>query len=226
MKASRQRVAIVLTFLTLLIVLNINSYQIAKYNEVNYETSINSTAKVMSSNKNIKETSKKEEKIDKIVEKEDKEEVVEVPEVENIVVEAEEPIVYDGMTLTQLGEKLERSMNSTLDGQGYNFASYAISLGMDPYLALAIVLEETGCTWGCSYLVNACNNIGGQKGYGCGDYAAFESLDAGIRAFLDNVYYNYYAIGLTTAELMNPKYAENPAWSSNVNAYITKIRNA
>lgn len=134
-------------------------------------------------------------------------------------------IVFDGLTLEELGEKLEKFMTSTLDGYGYKFASYAISLGLDPYLCLAIVLEETGCTWGCSGLVNSCNNIGGQKGSGCGEYQRFSSIDAGIEGFLNNIYKNYYLYGLTTADTMNPKYAENPLWARNVNAYISKIKN-
>ena len=60
-------------------------------------------------------------------------------------------IVYDGMTLKELGEKLDRSMGSSLDGYGEYFASYALEKGVDPYLALGIVLLETGCKWGCSY---------------------------------------------------------------------------
>lgn len=134
-------------------------------------------------------------------------------------------IVFDGLTLEQLGEKLEKFMTSTLDGYGYKFASYAISLGLDPYLCLAIVLEETGCTWGCSGLVNSCNNIGGQKGSGCGEYQRFSSIEFGIEGFLNNIYKNYYLYGLTTADTMNPKYAENPLWARNVNAYISKIKN-
>ena len=59
-------------------------------------------------------------------------------------------IVYDGMTLKELGEKLDRSMGSSLDGYGEYFASYALEKGVDPYLALGIVLLETGCKWGCS----------------------------------------------------------------------------
>lgn len=137
--------------------------------------------------------------------------------------------VWDGLTRQELIDKLNRSLNSTLAGQGEVFADYCIEHGMDPYLALAIVLQETGCRWSCSYLVNACNNIGGQKGSpGCdgGEYRAFNSLDEGIRGFLDNLYYNYYAYGLTTAESINPKYAESSSWAYNVNAYIDRIRAA
>ena len=146
-----------------------------------------------------------------------------VNKIENVTIT--EPIVYDNMTLDELAAKLERSLNSDLKGYGYTFASYSTKLGIDPYLALAIVLEETGCRWNCSYLVKECNNIGGQKGSGCGAYKSYPTLEEGIYVFLNNIYNNYYAYGLTTAETMNPKYAENPAWASNVNAYIAKIKN-
>ena len=137
--------------------------------------------------------------------------------------------VWDGLTRQELIDKLNRSLNSTISGQGEVFADYCIEHNMDPYLAVAIVLQETGCRWSCSYLVNACYNVGGQKGApGCdgGEYKAFSSLDEGIRGFLDNLYYNYYAYGLTTAESINPKYAESSAWAYNVNAYIERIKAA
>jgi len=142
------------------------------------------------------------------------------------VTEEVREVVYEDMTLDELAEKLERSMYDDLSSHGYYFASYAIELGIDPYLALAIVSEETGCRWNCSYLVKTCHNIGGMKGSGCGSYSYFDSLDEGIKAFLDNLKINYYDYGLTTAEEINPKYAENPLWASNVNAYIERIRNA
>ena len=45
-------------------------------------------------------------------------------------------------------------------------------------LAVAISLHETGCKWTCSTLVTKCNNIGGQKGSGCGNggYARFKNF--------------------------------------------------
>ena len=136
-------------------------------------------------------------------------------------------IVYDGLTLDELANKLERSLNSTLSGQGYFFASYSVELGLDPYLALAITLHETGCKWNCSTLVRQCYNVGGMKGSpGCngGSYKAFNSLSEGIKAYLDNLYYNYYSIGLTTPETMGPKYAASTTWASQVNNYINEIR--
>lgn len=140
-----------------------------------------------------------------------------------VVVEPE--IVYDGLTMEELASKLDRTLASTLAGKGYLYASYCLEKGVDPYLAVAISMEETGCAWGCSNLVVSCNNVGGMKGSGCGSYSAFSTIDDGIMAFIDNIANNYVAYGLTNAELMNPKYAENPLWASNVNAYIEKIRN-
>ena len=134
-------------------------------------------------------------------------------------------IVYDGLTMEELASKLERSMKNELSGKGLLYASYSLEKGVDPYLALAISLEETGCNWNCSSLVKTCNNVGGMKGSGCGSYGAWPTLDDGIRAFIDNIYKNYVAYGLTTADTMNPKYAENPAWSTNVNRYISSIQN-
>lgn len=134
-------------------------------------------------------------------------------------------VVYEGMTLEELASKIDRSLKNELSGKGYLYASYSLEKGVDPYLAVAISLEETGCNWNCSHLVKACNNVGGMKGSGCGSYGYFASLDDGIRSFIDNISRNYVAYGLTTAETMNPKYAENPAWASNVNNYITRIRN-
>lgn len=137
-------------------------------------------------------------------------------------------IVYDGMTLDELAAKLDRFLASDLAGKGYLYASHSLEIGIDPYLAVAISMHETGCTWGCSKLVKECNNVGGQKGTpSCngGSYKAYNTLDEGIIGFLDNIYYNYYRYGLTTAEEMNPKYAADTNWSKNVNKYIEKIKN-
>lgn len=132
-------------------------------------------------------------------------------------------IVFDNMTMDELAAKLEKSMNSSLKGKGYLFASYSIKLGLDPYLALAITLQETGCAYNCSALVKTNNNIGGLKGSN-GKYMAFSSLDEGIKSYLNIVYKRYYSKGLTTPELMNPVYAESTTWASKVNNYIKYIK--
>lgn len=136
--------------------------------------------------------------------------------------------VYNNMTMKELEKKLNKSLNSTLSNTGNLFAKYSIKYGVDPYLAVAIALHETGCKWECSTLVKQCNNVGGQKGSpGCGGgaYQSFSTLEEGIHGFIYNIYNNYYKHGLNTPELMNRKYAASTTWSTKVNSYITSIKN-
>lgn len=142
------------------------------------------------------------------------------------ITEPERIIVYDNMTMEELSDKLNKILSSDLSGMGSTFANYAIELGVDPYLAVAIAMHETGCTWGCSYLARECNNVGGQKGTGCGEYQAYDTIDAGIYGFILNIKNKYVDFGLLTAEEMNPKYAEDPMWAGKVNKYIEKIKNS
>ena len=141
-------------------------------------------------------------------------------------VEEEQPvIVYDNLTYDELVAKLNNNLNDDLAGKGDIIASKSLELGVDPYMVTAIMLQETGCKWTCSDLVKACNNVGGQKGYGCGSYSYFNTLDEGIEAMITNLYNNYYTKGLTTPETINTVYAESQSWSYNVNRYIEEIRN-
>lgn len=135
-------------------------------------------------------------------------------------------IVYEGMTLNELSAQLNKSLNSTISNKGELIASYSLEVGVDPVLATAIILHETGCEWECSYLVKKCNNVGGVKGSpGCnGSYKRYSTLDEGIKQFIDNLYNNYYAYGLDSPEKMNKKYAQSTTWSSKVNSYISSIK--
>ena len=136
-------------------------------------------------------------------------------------------IVYDGMTMSELTEKFNRSLKSTIAGKGDVFASYSLERGVDPYLAVSIMLLETGCNWSCSSLMRRCNNVGGQKGSpSCdgGSYKSYPSLDEGIKGFIDNIADNYYAYGLTTPEAMNKKYAASNMWAIKVNNYISSVK--
>lgn len=137
-------------------------------------------------------------------------------------------IVYDGMTMDELAEKLEKNLKSTIKGYGKVFAEYSIKYEVDPYLSLAIVLHETGCNSGkCSTLASKCNNIGGMKGYpGCGggSYKKFDTLEKGIEAFYKNLSKNYYKKGLTTPETIGKKYAESKSWPERIHYYINKIK--
>ncbi len=152
-----------------------------------------------------------------------------VPVVSTPSYKPEPVIIYDGLTEEQLTDKLNRSLKSTLSNTGFIFAKYTKDTGIDPYLAVAIVLHETGCKWNCSELVNQCNNVGGVKGgptCNGGSYKAYPSLEEGIYAYLDNLYYNYYEKGLKTPEQINPYYAESTVWASAVNNYIFEIKNS
>lgn len=149
--------------------------------------------------------------------------MLESEEVKEEIIE-ENPIVYDGKTLEELTQTINNSLNSTISNKGYLIASYSLEKGVDPYMATAIMLHETGCKWNCSRLVRECNNVGGQKGKGCGSYSYFNSLDEGIKAFIDNLERNYISYGLTTPEQINPKYAEDRTWYKKVNKYIEEIK--
>lgn len=148
------------------------------------------------------------------------------------VVEPPRIEVYDSLTIEELSAKFDRLLGTSyLQGKGYLISSYSLTKGVDPYVALAIILHETGCggTNSCSRLVIACNNVGGQKGSpGCngGAYKAFPTLDEGIIGFINNLYKNYYGVGLVTIDTIAPKYAESPTWASKIHWYVEKIRNS
>lgn len=161
------------------------------------------------------------------------EKVEEVPmEVASQAIEPELPAparveVYDNLTIEELSDKLNRNLNSSIAGYGNMIATYALQLGVDPYIATAIMLHETGCNWKCSNLVVSCNNVGGQKGSpGCGggSYKSYPTLEDGIIGFLNNLYNNYYAKGLNTVEAIGPKYAQSNTWIPKIYSYIEKIR--
>ena len=155
------------------------------------------------------------------------EELEDVKTYEEVSTVPVDPIVYDGLTMGELADKLNRSLKSTISGKGYLIASYSLQLGIDPYMATAIILHETGCNGTCSSLVRECNNVGGQKGgpsCGGGAYKAYATLDEGIMGYLDNLYRNYYSHGLTSPETIGPKYAASTTWASQVNNYIALIR--
>ena len=144
-------------------------------------------------------------------------------EKESLEVEVvENPIVYEGLTLEELGLKIDNVLNSTLEGYGTTIASLALDKGVDPVVAASIILVETGCNWTCSSLVRNANNVGGMKASG-GRYATFATLEDGLEAFINNLSKNYYAKGLTTPEEINTKYATNPNWHNDVYYYVEAI---
>lgn len=143
--------------------------------------------------------------------------------ISNIAINIERIEVFDGLTIEELSAKLNRSLKGVLANQGYFIATKSIALGINPYMAVAIMLHETGCNYSCSSLARINYNVGGMKGQS-GKYQKFSSIEAGINAFLNNLYKNYYKRGLTTPETIGPKYAASSTWASKINSYMKKIR--
>ncbi len=159
----------------------------------------------------------------------EEEEVTDFPYTIAPTFEDDGSIIYDGLTLTELTDKLNRSLNGYLTNTGYFFAKNTKDTGMNPYLSVSIVLLETGCKWTCSSLTVKCNNIGGLKGgKSCNgsSYSMYETLDEGISGYLGIIYNNYYLKGMDTPEKMARTYAASPEWANKVNRYIDEIKNA
>lgn len=135
--------------------------------------------------------------------------------------------VYEGMTLEEVASQLEKTLKNELSGKGIVIASKSIELGVDPFVAAAVMMHETGCGQAqCSSLARNCYNFGGQKGKGCGAYKRYNSIDEGLEGIIYNLYKNYYAMGLNTVETIGPKYAESTTWAQKVNWYVNKMKNA
>lgn len=130
--------------------------------------------------------------------------------------------VYQGMTMEELGAKLNRSLGGILAGHGNTIAEHSLKVGADPYVVTAIMMHETGN--GTSGIANRCYNFGGQKGSGCGAWKRYNSVDEGLTGMIDNLYNNYYAHGLTTVEAIGSRYAESGTWPSMIHMYIERIK--
>ena len=138
--------------------------------------------------------------------------------------------VYEGKTIEELAEKLNRKLgNDIIAGKGMLIASECINKGVDPYVATSIILHETGCKTKCSNLARYCYNFGGQKGKpSCngGSFKKFDTIDAGLVGMINNLYKNYYAMGLNTVETIAPKYCEGNTWAGKINWFVNSIRNS
>ena len=174
---------------------------------------------------------KKEDNEIKIVFDTNDEELLETDYVDNGIypfsnppaIEDDGSIIFDGMTVTELTDKLNRNLKGYVTNTGYLFANYTRKTGLDPYLAVSIMLLESGCNGTCSNLTVNYNNVGGLKG---STWLHFDTLDEGINTFLDIVYKNYYAQGLRTPETMSCKYNLcSQHWIDSVNNYMRTIKN-
>ena len=135
--------------------------------------------------------------------------------------------VYEGMTLDEVANQLNKSLKNEISGKGMFIASKSIELGVDPFIATAIIMHETGCGQNsCSHIARTCYNFGGQKGSGCGAYQRYGSVEEGLEGMISNLYRNYYARGLTTIESIGPRYAESGEWISKINWYVGRLKSA
>lgn len=142
------------------------------------------------------------------------------------IVQLVEPLYY-GKTKQELIDQINKSLNSDLSNKGEIIVNYSLEYNVDPYLATAIMLHETGCKWECGSLVKKCNNVAGQKGEpSCNgsSYKKYDTLDEGIKGAIYNLYFNYIQKGLTTAEQINIKYAQDQSWHVKINKYINEIK--
>mgnify|MGYP003299153745 CR=1 FL=1 len=76
--------------------------------------------------------------------------------------------------------------NDYIAGKGMLLASQCIEKGVDPYVAVAIMLHETGCKWTCSKLARNYNNVGGIYNSSKREFYSYESQEKGVQALLRN----------------------------------------
>ncbi len=143
------------------------------------------------------------------------------------IAKASQGDILSGQTVEEIAINLNKHLGTDLlMNKGDLIAGYCISIGVDPYLATAVMLHETGCKSKCSALVRKCNNVAGQKGApSCnGSYKGYSTIDEGIKGAINNLHKNYYSRGLTTVELIGPRYAESSSWVSKINSYINMLK--
>lgn len=130
-------------------------------------------------------------------------------------------LTYEGKSVSEIGEILNRTFGGVLAGTGETFARLCLEKGMDPYLLAAISAHETGN--GTSSAARNKYNFGGLM---CSSgLCRYSSVDEGLVSYVNVVYNNYYSKGLTTAEAMNKKYAASSSWSAKVNSWYNTIKN-
>lgn len=130
--------------------------------------------------------------------------------------------VYEGKTREEVINQLNKSLGGVLSGKANIIVDKALSLGVDPYVAAAIMVHESAN--GNSRIARNCNNFGGQKGAGCGGWKSYPSVQAGIEGMIQNMYNNYYSKGLNTIDKMASRYAESPAWPAKIHSFVNKLK--
>src|SRR5574344_2306341 len=154
-------------------------------------------------------------------------------------------VTYLDPNSSQMGKKESIADTARVSGRMYdgieyrgyaqtiveNLASYAgvpvwngLQYGVDPYVAVAISLLETGCKWNCTV---SHNNVGGNMVCYNGKcyIRSFNTIEEGITYHISNLYNGFYAKGITEVTQIGRSYAASPTWSQRVYGYIEEIRN-
>ena len=150
----------------------------------------------------------------------------EYKEYQEYLKEEEKKNSFNGESSEVIAKKLDKYLHSTLKGKGKFITDYSIKVGLDPYLAASVMLQETGCYWTCSYLTRTCNNVGGNKGKpACngGSYRKFSTIEDGMK-FAINKLNSYYKKGYKTPKQINPFYATDKTWHEKVQRYYNKLK--
>lgn len=128
-------------------------------------------------------------------------------------------------------EKLEAVFDGALKGLGRLFVKYSIAYQVNPALAAAIAMHETGN--GSSKAANSQKNLFGYMTNGGSTLASFDSYEDSIKSGIRNLSLNYLYQGLNTVSKIQKKYAPtgaandpnglNNSWVSGVTYYYQRI---
>ena len=137
-------------------------------------------------------------------------------------------------------EKVDTTFNGcNMDYTSCKIKETAMLYGIDWKLSIAIARHECGYQDG-KYLSNAYkekNNVGGMMYYDASTKTSrlmkFETIDAGIEAYVSNLKRNYFDLGLDTIAKIQPKYAPvgaandpyglNNTWQIGVKSYLSQL---
>lgn len=121
-------------------------------------------------------------------------------------VQAKEVVEAEKTTNNEVVVEQEKEV-CVLDEVSCKIKEVANNYGIDYKMAIAIAKWETG--YYTSHAFKNLNNVGGMmywNGKGS-QLQSFESLDKGIEAYVSNLKYNYFDLGLNTIESIQKKYA-------------------
>lgn len=100
-------------------------------------------------------------------------------------------------------------LKGRLSGKESQFAKYGQKYGVDPALAMAIAMWETGN--GSSKMLREKNNVGGMYDSRNKTFFRFDSVEQGIESMIRNLHKNYTSQGLKTIAAIQKKYAPSGA---------------